>query len=87
VRLQRRGHFVGRLKALLGIFGQHAIDDAFQVGRNIQTERRNLDGLLFQVGAELLDRRAAGKGRQTGQQVVQGAAQAVDGAAATSRGF
>ena len=66
---------------------QHAIDDAFQVGRNIQTERRNLDGLLFQVGAELLDRRAAGKGRQAGQQVVQGAAQAVDGAAATSRGF
>ena len=77
-RPQRPDHVARRLVAVLRPLGHHLLDDRHQPGGSVRPQRRQRRRRVGRVVHELVDDRAAGERDAAGQQVVQGAAQAVD---------
>ena len=75
---QGLGHFGGPLEAQAAVLGNHPIDDPREAWGNFWTDLGERRWHLLAVGLEFLDKGPIGKGRVSGEQVVECAPETIN---------
>ncbi len=75
---QRLRHLAGRLESAFGLLGEHLGNERGQLGRNLGTDEVQRVGVHREVGLVEVPEIRATEGGVAGQEVVKGAAEAVD---------